>query len=646
MLTIPVEIKNLIKTDGTRKNFRVHFPNGERADITNENIVSESVDFQESVCSSDTFRFGCAEASVIRFETVGVENIINKTIECFMEYAVPAELQQTYGEWYQIPYGTFVVETCPRNHEDMTHRRVTAYSAIKYMFEVSNFLQSRVLPVPAVHVSMNTINAYVTGNTSAFTEEDASVYTMQGLTTNYLLYDSSGIPYYISVHNPNESNYGGLKRFYIQNHSRAGYKISYSESGETLGSDIGQSVIDWLDENDIELLYDGNGNKIFSSNEEAIKYYCKYFWEPMATETTTDSDGYGIYYSPFSTELNKFTPTIKDDKFNYSENSHVTYIYCLGESVDEVSIKKWSNVNIWASSTTASTVATIPVSGFSSQSSCKTYREQEISSKLDEVAINATLSVGNSLSYERRVSNREKKFYSVMYAYSNAYSNREYLDGWAELNGAFIHSERDGSISMESLDNSNPYILTAEDVIGNAWWDEYDVNPIGTIEYTFTNPFTGYVEEGTYKFGDGPSVYKLNGNKVLESMDFTAKKSSTVAGMKNKNFFYRYTGSESGYEKGDFYYWDGTAWVSGGHYTDIRSIVNFVLSEIFVPHLTSVNFTPIEMDIRGLPFLEAGDAFKLITNDGSEINSYILNHKLGGIQIIEDEITSVSGEIL
>lgn len=640
MLNIPVEIENLIKTDGTRKNFRVHFPNGERADITNENIVSESVDFQESVCSSDTFRFGCAEASVIRFETVGVENIINKTIECFMEYAVPDELQQTYGQWYQIPYGTFVVETCPRNHEDMTHRKVTAYSSIKYMFEVSNFLQNRVLAVPAVHVSMEAINAYVTGDTSSFTEGDATESLISSISTRYLLYDSAGIPYFIGV------NYGGLKRYYIPNWTYTGYKISYSETGETSGSDIAESVIDWLDNNDLELLYDGNGNKIFSSNEEAVKFYYKYFWGVMVTEDTVDTAGYAINYNPFSVELDRFTPTIRDDKFEFSENSFVTYAYCLGESVTEVSIKKWSSANIWASSATNSAIATIPVSGFSSQSSCKIYSESSVSGKLSMVEIGATLAVGNYLAYERQVSNREKKFYSAMYAYSNAYSNREYLDGWAELNGAFIHSERDGSISMEPLNNSNPYILTAEDVIGNAWWDEYDVNPIGTIEYTFTNPFTGYVEDGTYQFGDGPSVYKLSGNKILESMDFTAKKTSTVAGMKNKNFFYRYTGSETGYEKGDFYYWNGTAWVSGGHYTDIRSIVNFVLSEIFVPHLTSVNFTPIEMDIRGLPFLEAGDAFKLITNDGSEITSYILNHKLSGIQIIEDEITSVSGEIL
>ena len=45
MLNIPESVKNLFKTDGVRKNFRVRFPDGELPDITNSSIVQESVRF-------------------------------------------------------------------------------------------------------------------------------------------------------------------------------------------------------------------------------------------------------------------------------------------------------------------------------------------------------------------------------------------------------------------------------------------------------------------------------------------------------------------------------------------------------------------------------------------------------------------------
>lgn len=41
---------------------------------------------------------------------------------------------------------------------------------------------------------------------------------------------------------------------------------------------------------------------------------------------------------------------------------------------------------------------------------------------------------------------------------------------------------------------------------------------------------------------------------------------STVAGMTDHDRIYVYTGSETGYTNGNWYYWDGTAWASGGTY--------------------------------------------------------------------------------
>lgn len=88
MLNIPEEVRELLTKGSVKKNFRVHFPNGERADITNANVISESVTLTESLCSQNSLVFGLCESPQIEFETFGVGNIRGNTIECSMEVDV------------------------------------------------------------------------------------------------------------------------------------------------------------------------------------------------------------------------------------------------------------------------------------------------------------------------------------------------------------------------------------------------------------------------------------------------------------------------------------------------------------------------------------------------------------------------------
>ena len=44
---------------------------------------------------------------------------------------------------------------------------------------------------------------------------------------------------------------------------------------------------------------------------------------------------------------------------------------------------------------------------------------------------------------------------------------------------------------------------------------------------------------------------------------------TTVAGMTDKTRVYVYQGSESGYTSGNWYYWNGSAWTSGGVYNSV-----------------------------------------------------------------------------
>ena len=132
MLTIPDEIKGLLNQDSCYKNIRIHFPNGERADICNDQIVMNSVSFTESLCSQDTLKFGLCEASMFECEVVGVSNVKGATIEVSCE--VYCDGSVTGAEWraelehyvYAIPYGTFVINEAKRQ-ADIMHRKIVAY---------------------------------------------------------------------------------------------------------------------------------------------------------------------------------------------------------------------------------------------------------------------------------------------------------------------------------------------------------------------------------------------------------------------------------------------------------------------------------------------------------------------------------------
>lgn len=644
MINLTAAQQNIVKSDSAIKNFRVHFPNGENSDLTNDDIVFETVKFTESVCSEQTFRFGCAEASVIEFETVGVANIIGMTIECSMTFTLG-------DESVTVPYGVFIVDSCPRDHKNMTHRKVTAYSLIKYMFDAPNFLQNKVLPVPEAHVSVDAIKAYVTGDVSEFTE-----HVLSNLTGNPLfrfgLHDSSGRQYRLQFLDSESEGvvYGNFRWMfsersldtYFNHYHVLGYKLSYTEESSITNEQFGLSISDYLNSLELELFYDENGNKVYETNEEALRDVYGFLFKPTEYYQTVDLSGYPISYRQNTpVELDKFTPIINDDLIDVMSRRCV--VFAVGNT-RSVQVIRSSSANVYASSTTFDSIGNLSIE-YRSSAVMKLYSKQ-VSNLLEKVAIKNTLTA-NSAMYVRKASNRDKVYYGNVYAFSNAYSNRDVLNGWAEINCAFVHSERDGSVSMESLNNSNPYQLELSDVEGSAWWDEYDVNPIGTVKYTFFNPFTGKIANGTYTFNENAkSVYDLSGNKVLEAMDFRIKKAKTVSAMTDENIWYRYTGTETGYTADDFYYYDGTAWTSGGHYSGVNSLVEFVLDQLFIPHINAVNFTPVEMSIRGLPYLEAGDAFTLTANDGSVLNSYILNHTFDGIQHISEDITSVSGEII
>ena len=105
-----------------------------------------------------------------------------------------------------------------------------------------------------------------------------------------------------------------------------------------------------------------------------------------------------------------------------------------------------------------------------------------------------------------------------------------------------------------------------------------------TIKYDFNalENAPNVQPDKTLSISDRPADAKTVGDRItqLTAAVGTPLKASTVAGMTNTDKIYVYTGSETGYTNGNWYYYDGTqnSWVSGGVYNSVAIDTDDTLS--------------------------------------------------------------------
>lgn len=97
---------------------------------------------------------------------------------------------------------------------------------------------------------------------------------------------------------------------------------------------------------------------------------------------------------------------------------------------------------------------------------------------------------------------------------------------------------------------------------------------------------------------------------------------ATVSAMKDKNKIYVYTGTESGYTKGNWYYNNGTKWVAGGVYNAVALVTDKTLSVIGAAADSKVcgeHFNALQENLQQLTDSYAGQ--KIDFEDGVYINA-------------------------
>lgn len=591
MLTIPEEVKALYRRDTQEhfnKNFHVHFPDGEYRDLSNADIVAETLRFRESICSQQYFRFGLTEGAMIEFECVGVPDIYGVHIQCAIEIDIttlgdswqPATgedfLTPQVCEWadgttaYRIPYGDFVVKSCPRNHQAMAHRRVTAYAKTftnnyamspfeqwwqaapitdeTKTFNVTDFVATSTnVLLPDYDTSVNKTSLFTSATVShmplrlrAGTVQRPTYYTLFVTPTEYYEADDTAMKANADVVqiilNRNRGVYEGmledirglLEQYEIEN--ATGYGESFRTIPDMLKSIciVGNAGFSYI------LMYSDvmTSGSIFGTAETTVM-----------NPNYASSSGFGLWSIATAATVRLYSGILEEPTGTplYEEN------YDILESFE---VYGWKIAN-------------------------------------RDTLQSQTITANATLQYEVTTVDPHTE-----YTYYNSFSFSKILNGWLEVNAQFGKQNRQNEYEVMRISDGSTEPVTPSEY-ASVWWDDYTVNNIGAVSYNF-----GDDSSGRYQFGNGESSYSMYDNGLLQSLpDIT------------------------------------------------QANINSILEARFVPYLDGVVYTPSDVEMMGLPWVEAGDTIAAEAEDGTTVNILVMQQQISGIQSLRSQIEATGGRI-
>lgn len=611
MLTIPSTVQALFKTDGVYKNFRVHFPNGEFPDITNDNVVQESVKFTESLCSQSTFKFGLAEASVLEFETVGIGNMYGMTIEAGIEIdcsslSAADKTAIASGTWdgtwdsvnemFYIPYGTFRVESCPRDHQSMAHRQVTAYSE-----SFPNLTEYPGLPeftyASSIYVRQSALEATAFG-TGLVYQSSTSTETSNSHT---YFWDSNGAQLSFDLYDydeatPSERNMFKAVPILYQFHYTwdtlpSFISVDMPSYNATAYEAFGVAVAKAITDAGLDITYNQNKEKIFDSNETALRRHAPWLFYPCYITTLLTKNAVSYDEVIQKVEPGALVPVIcrSDTKANagfWCQNG--TYMVGSSEFASIQKLTQGSDIRIRI----GNQYLTPTLTGCLTSPATVTF--YGLSTYDAPIAIKSTGT--QKIQYIRSASDITSKAISNG-TYINSIDYIKLINGLLETRAQFLKTDRFGGFERLRLDDSSPISVSPGDY-AECWWDEYDIDPIGTVVVNYSNEDSA--ENATnITISTGASVYDMTGNEILAN-------------------------------------------ISGA---DLSTITNLINTN-FAPYADDVAFIPTELTMQGWPWIEAGDALQITAEDGTVVDTYALRIEMDGIQHLQSVITAEGGEII
>ena len=112
MIDVPTRVKDALREGDRLKRYRFVVDSDPVITITNDNLVSESVTFDERMCSDKEIKFGLCEGTNLEFQYFGLPNITGKRLQAFID----VQYKDSNGvvKWYEIPMGWFEVSESSR----------------------------------------------------------------------------------------------------------------------------------------------------------------------------------------------------------------------------------------------------------------------------------------------------------------------------------------------------------------------------------------------------------------------------------------------------------------------------------------------------------------------------------------------------
>lgn len=642
MLNIPQAVQDLFLSGTVHKNLRVHFPNGERADITNNQIVKESMKFNESLCSRDALKFGMSEASTIEFETVGVENVLGMTIEVGIEVdtssltaaqiraiqygdydgilVLAADSDLGYG-YYRVPLGVFVVTACPRSHGAMTHRRVIGYSAYYVMGD--SLAPFNAWKLEQEYYS-DGVNRFSIGTEFIFSNLYSNL--PRQLVDKYFGYLEPEVTAY-SVHALDAVFTGPARTYYDVRIWSAQQKstlrargcyhdgVTYTWDASSSESPLFQiimtqaasaraalrsSVENWYNQqlvNISEAYYiDEYGRHVSMTRDEFIDMFTDDLLPPVRVVIPTGSGSYAKDLTYYIRPTEDDFSLILSGAGTYAQTR--VYVPTLYGIHNEHPAPPWT---VWLYS----------VNGSRSEHYERAFRNAPTGGELRELLPRQNLSLSAAIkpTGSRKVSGR------TLYSYVGGVNIGTLLDGVLEAWGYFGKVSRLGGLILFYLKEDQTgtpatidqtYSMPADialNSIDDLWWDEYDIDKIGVVVYTYRNSTEDKEYTFTCQIGDAQgSVYRMVNNEFIRIF---------------------------------------------GENIDAE-FMSDLLEDSFKDRVEQMgDYTPCEMTMQGMPWVEAGDFLRIETGaeDVPKVYTYMLQRSLSGIQHLTDKVVSVSGEV-
>ena len=596
MLSVHSYIKDLYARDGVRKNLRVSFPNGERADLTNKDIIQDSVEMVESICSETVFRFGCVERSMISFECMNVENIMGCQIRCSLEIDTSSlsssqlyTIQQYITYWgdvgtlvsaedsdlgygyYRMPYGLYWVESCPRDQSDRKRRKVTAYSVDL----------NKVSPVERVRLS-----TWSPGYDTFKTQP----YQLAAINAGYLTPDLFTAWGFGRNTGSNYNYYTWAQIQALGASDSAQFEVTSGGHTYRVALSATYALVDYSERmagsNTCQL---GQVNLSGWDTDEAWYDYQKFFADNgVALPTVAAHSRLPRTY---------LQPHIGYDQLDqYGTYDHAP-IYWLPDygcpfymQVYRTSAQKANGFVrlMWDMR------LRFYIDGV--QQDTKTYFPlADLEASVYQIH-SSSFNWGSQSTLTYKATNKYTSNNVDYYTFVDSYASDQALSAHMELYARQVRVDRAGLPQIIRLNNGSPNSIAASS-IESIWWEDAEISPIGEVDWKRND--NNSIDEDVMIYGstfvgnDGKSIYKMLDNSYLEAINFS---------------------------------FDPVA-------------------AYFTEWLAQAEFIPFEAAIHDMPWFQPGDAVSLATKDAEipTLKTIILTQRIRGVTSLKQEIGASGG---